>query len=241
MNAEEGSVRSSDGQIVGWAGPVVIDDATNKAQWLVIRLSQAHKDERLVPMEGAKTIGSETHLPFSAKLILDSPPWEDEVLNDQTAAELRRYFYPRETPLRQGRASATLEEPTEKANLTFTIERVYHRNRRSAIASTALSVFGLILGVATSFAGTVLASDASAAVFVDNSILPVILVISAVFLTSLTASVVYYSFKKYRLARLRSRLPSQWAQAAWLRVQSQAETASKTSGTTDRINFDKGR
>jgi uncharacterized protein (TIGR02271 family) len=87
------TVYDSDGDKVGKAGEVYLDDATGRPEWLTVNTGLFGSHESFVPLEQATLSGSDVRVPFDKAKIKDAPRVAaDGHLEPAEEEELYRYY-----------------------------------------------------------------------------------------------------------------------------------------------------
>ena len=87
------TVYDADGDKIGKAGEVYLDDSTGRPEWLTVNTGLFGSSESFVPIESAQLNGSEVRVPFDKAKVKDAPRVAtDGHLDPSEEEELYRYY-----------------------------------------------------------------------------------------------------------------------------------------------------
>lgn len=88
-----GTVEGLNGEKIGSAGQIYVDDRTGSPAWVTVRTGMFGTSESFVPLAQAQVEGSTVRVPYSKDMVKDAPRVEsDGHISDAEQDELYRYY-----------------------------------------------------------------------------------------------------------------------------------------------------
>lgn len=89
----KGNVVDQDGNRIGSAGQVYVDDHTGEPSWITVKTGLFGASESFAPLQGAFMDGDDVRIPYTKDQVKDAPTVDpDQNLSEAEEDELYRYY-----------------------------------------------------------------------------------------------------------------------------------------------------